>query len=271
MQQVSAKNAGQIRIGDLTVNRIGLGTNRIRNDATSKAALKKAVSLGINFIDTAAAYSGGLSEETIGNTLSPLYPDLVIATKGGMHIPDFHVDSRPEALREQLETSLEKLKVKTIPLYFLHRVDPIVPLKDSISFLKNMQEDRKIKHIGLSEVSVAQIEEARTYIEVAAVENEYNVSQRQYDRVLDYCEREHIPFIAFFPLQFTISDKEKLLQLQKKYNASPEQLSIAWLLKRSRVILPIPGSLSPQHLEENVAAGKIKLSDEDSEMLSGIG
>lgn len=265
---VDSSNFDQITIGsDIIVNRLGLGTNRIQDDDKSKQALKKAVELGINFIDTASAYSNGVSEETIGETLVP-YKNIVIATKGGLVAPDFHIDARPEALARSVETSLKKLKLQTIDLYFLHRVDPHVPLKESLLFLKQMQTEGKIKHIGLSQVSSKQIEEAREYVEVAAIENEYNLTERTYDDVVTYAEKEQIVFVPFFPLHIDGSMRPSLEKLQEKYNATSAQLAIAWLLKRSPMILPIPGSLSTAHLEENVAATKIKLSDEDFEMLS---
>jgi len=250
---------------DLIVNRIGLGTNRIQNDDRSKDALTNAVRLGINFIDTASAYTSGFSEEVIGETLSP-YNNIVVATKGGMVAPDFHVDARPETLAHQIENSLQKLHLQTIPLYFLHRVDPNVPMKESLLFLKQMQKEGKIKHIGLSQVIIEQIEEARKYIAVAAVENEYNLSQRMYEDVVDYTQSEKIAFVPFFPLHF--DDTNTIHELAAKYNVTPSQLALAWLLKRSLMMLPIPGSLSINHLEENAFAAKIVLSDEDFVKLS---
>lgn len=255
-----------IKIGnEFEILRIGLGTNRIRNDEQSELALKKAVELGINFIDTAAAYTGGKSQKTIGNTLYPYPKDLVIATKGGMAPPDFHVDGRPGELARQLESSLKALKVETIDLYFLHRVDPNVPFENQIYFLKQAKDSGKIKHIGLSEVSVEQIEKARRIVEIAAVENEYNLSQRKYDDVLDYCEKEGIVFVPFFPLHFERTGRPE--SLQQKYNVTIEQLALSWLLKRSSVTLPIPGSLSEEHIRKNVAALDIELSDEDYKLL----
>ena len=258
-------NAKIVIGGDLTVNHIGLGTNRIQDNDRSKEALTKAVELGINFIDTASAYTSGVSEDVIGETLSP-YHDIVIATKGGMVAPDFHIDARPETLSRQIENSLKKLKLQTIPLYFLHRVDPNVPMKESLLFLKQMQQEKKIKHIGLSQVTVDQIEEARKYIDVVAVENEYNLSQRMYDDVVDYAKEENIAFIPFFPLHF--DDTNIIHELAQKYGVTPSQLALAWLLKRSPMMLPIPGSLSSQHLEENIAATKIVLSDDDFQKLA---
>lgn len=255
--------------GDKKVFRIGLGTNRIQDDPKSKEALKKAVSLGVNFIDTASAYTGGTSEKVIGETLSP-HKNLFIATKGGMSPPDFHVDASPETLSKQLNNSLEKLRVKTIDLYFLHRVDPNIPLKESVQFLKRMQDEGKIKHIGLSNVTIEQIEEARKIADITTIENEYNLSNRENDNVIDYCEKENIIFVPFFPLHFQFIDNEAIQGLQDKYHATDAQLALAWILKRSSIMLPIPGSLSPKHLQENVDSVKIQLSDEDYATLSSI-
>ncbi|HSW97077.1 MAG TPA: aldo/keto reductase [Candidatus Saccharimonadales bacterium] len=257
-----------ISIGrDSSVHRIGLGTNRIHDTEQSKEALRHAVALGIDFIDTASAYSSGQSEEVIGEMLAP-YGKVLIATKGGMVAPDFRIDASPKTLERQLDASLTKLKLKTIPLYFLHRVDPQVPLKESLLFLKEMQKEGKIKHIGLSQVSIEQIEEARNYVEIVAIENEYNLSARMYDDVIAYAEKENMVFIPFFPLHFDASQFRILQQMREKYNATPEQLALAWLLKRSPVMLPIPGSLSETHLRENSQAMHIQLSDEDFERLS---
>lgn len=265
-----AQNAlfNQVNIGsDIVVNRLGLGTNRIQNDKKSKEALKKAVALGINFIDTASAYTGGVSEEVIGKTLAP-YNNSIVATKGGMVAPDFHIDADPATLARQLEASLKKLQLKTIPLYFLHRVDPNVPFKESLLFLKHMQDEGKIKHIGLSQVTIEQIEEARKYITVTAVENEYNLTNRSYDDVVIYAEKEKIVFVPFFPLHFDERSVPSLQELKEKYQATSAQLALAWLLKRSPMMLPIPGSLSSDHLKENVTAAQILLSDEDFIRLS---
>lgn len=252
---------------DLTVTRIGLGTNRIGDDDRSRQALKKAVELGISFIDTAAAYTGGVSEQTIGETLAP-YKNIVVATKGGMVPPDFHIDASLESLSRSLETSLKSLRLTTIPLYFLHRIDPNVPLEDTLTFLKQMQKEGKIKHIGLSQVTIDQIEKARETVDVVAVENEYNLTERTYDDVVNYAEKEGIVFVPFFPLHFDDSKASVVEKLRQKYDTTAEQIALAWLLKRSPVMLPIPGSLSAQHLEENVKALRIHLSDEDFQLLS---
>lgn len=258
---------------DFTVKRIGLGTNRIEGNHQSQSVLRKAVDIGMNFIDTAAAYTHGVSEMVIGNTLAPYPENVIVATKGGMHHPDFHINSRPEALERQLETSLVHLKLKQIPLYFLHRVDPNVPLNDSILALKAMQHEGKIKHIGLSEVTVEQIKEAQGYAQITAVENEYNLLERKYEDVVDYCAREGIVFIAWFPLgqgMYPPDITSALERIARNYDANPIQIALAWLLKRSPMMLPIPGSLSPTHLEENLQALQIYLSDQDFNYLSHI-
>ena len=257
-----------IQIGDFKVKRIGLGTNKIRNDQKSKKALLKAALLGINFFDTASAYTGGESEEAIGDTLSVYYPKVVISTKGGMKAPDFKIDGRPENLKVCVENSLRKLKLSQIPLYFLHRVDPNVPLKESVMFLKKMQEVGKIKYLGLSEVSVEQLEEAGKYIEVISVQNQYNLLERKHEDVLNYCEKNNIVFIPWTPISHgSINIPKDLLQ---KYQATPTQLALAWLLHRSKVMLPIPGSTSPDHIEENFNSLKIDLTSEDFKKLSNI-
>ena len=267
MQKASVEET--LVFGDITVFRLGLGTNRIRHDDSSREALKKAVELGINFIDTGSAYTNGESEEVIGETLAP-YQDLVISTKGGMVRPDFRIDSRPETLDYWLENSLKQLKLKTIPLYFLHRVDPHVPLRESLLFLKQMQQEGKIKHIGLSQVTVAQIEEARKYVDIVAVENEYNLSERAYDDVVSYAGREKIVFLPFFPLHAEEPEFQVLQTMRRKYDATAQQLALAWLLKRSPMMLPIPGSRSIEHLKENIDAMKIRLSDEDFKKLQAL-
>jgi pyridoxine 4-dehydrogenase len=255
---------------DLWVNRIGLGTNRIRNNEASELLLAQAVEMGINFIDTAEAYSNHESEETIGKALFPYANGVIIATKGGMRAPDFHIDASAGSLRQSLFGSLKRLRKDVIDVYILHRVDPQVPLRDSIMFLKQMQGEGKIKHIGISHVSIDQIKEARKYVDIAVVENEYNLSDRGSDEVIDYCEKEDIVFIPYFPLHHRFSDSGKLAALEEKYRATESQLALAWLLARSKVILPIPGTLSVKHALENVAAVKIDLTQEDRELLESL-
>jgi pyridoxine 4-dehydrogenase len=276
MESYSAAAAGTITIGgDLTVNRLGLGTNRVRDDETSRRALRRAVELGINLIDTADVYTQHMSEQVIGDTLAPYARGVVIATKGGMVVSPsggHGVDGRPEYLYRAVEESLARLRLDRIDLYFLHRVDPRVPLKESLSALSVLQARGKIGHIGLSAVQVEQIEEARKYIEVVAVENLYSISDRKHEDVLEYCEKERITFVPYYPLRTAkITERTRELEpLLRRYSATPAQLALAWLLKRSPLMLPIPGTLSVKHLEENVAATEIELSVDDVETLERV-
>ena len=265
-EKATAVLAGSVTFGgNLIVNRIGLGTNRITNTPEARAVLKRAIELGINFIDTADYYTSTESESTIGNTLAPYPTGVVIATKGGMTRDDRKVDGRPEYLRKTLEGSLKRLKLSQIPLYQLHRVDPTVPLVESVGALKQMQDEGKILHIGLSAVTVMQIEEARKVATIASVQDEYNLGERKHEQELSYCEAAGIVFIPWFPLgRGKISQSNStIVSLAAKYGATPNQILLGWLLKRSPAMLPIPGTLSTQHLEENASAGKIKLSEED--------
>jgi pyridoxine 4-dehydrogenase len=256
MAEISAAAAGSVKLGDITVNRIGLGTNRISDNDPSRSILKYALELGVNFIDTAHRY--GRSEEIIGDTLAPYPSGVIAATKGGSTD-----DNSPETLEAQINTSLELLKLDQLPLWQLHRVDPAVPLEETMKFLKTQQQAGKIKHIGLSAVSIEQIEAARKIVPIVSVQNHYNLETREDEDVVDYCTREGLIFIPFFPLGSGGSaHNSKLQELATKYNASPIQIAISWLLKRSLIMLPIPGTLSKDHLKENLAAA-IKLSDED--------
>ncbi|MBI5906828.1 aldo/keto reductase [Candidatus Saccharibacteria bacterium] len=262
MVELSAKNAGIIKLGDVQVNRLGLGTNRISNNDESRTVLKLAVELGVNFIDTADKY--GQSEEVIGQTLAPYPPGVVVATKGG-----WKESNSPEHLQECIDKSLRLLKVERIELWQLHRVDQSVPIEETMAFLKTQMQAGKIKNIGLSEVRVEQIEKARAVVPIASVQNKYNLLERQHEDVLDYCAKEGIAFLPFFPLASGgVAQNSKLNEIAKKYGASGAQIAIAWLLKRSPMMLPIPGTLSIEHLESNIAAANINLTDEDYELLS---
>jgi aryl-alcohol dehydrogenase-like predicted oxidoreductase len=238
-----------INIGDHRVNRIGLGTNRLTDTPENRDFLVRAVEAGVNLIDTAHLYTGGASEQTIGAALAPFPDDLLVATKGGYE----RGSGRPERLRAQLEESFERLGTDTIALYYLHRVDPEVPLEDSLSVLREYRDAGRIRHVGVSEVSVEQIERARAVVPIAAVQNHYNLMERRYDDVVDYCSRENIAFVPFFPLRGP--------------TGTPEQIMLAWLLKRSPNIAPIPGTLSLEHLKTNLDALDVELSDEDFERL----
>jgi aryl-alcohol dehydrogenase-like predicted oxidoreductase len=216
----------------------------------------------VNFVDTAHLYNGGESESTIGAELAPFADGLVVATKGG-----YHPGGGPEGLRAELEQSFERLRVETIALYYLHRVDPETPLEQTLAVLKEHRDAGRIEHVGISEVSAEQIERARSVVPVAAVQNEYSLSERKHDDVVDFCAREGIVFVPFYPLA---GDDPNLREVAERYRASPQQIMLAWLLKRSPAILPIPGTLSIEHLKANLAAREIELADSDYETLTRI-
>jgi aryl-alcohol dehydrogenase-like predicted oxidoreductase len=274
----NAAAAGTFDIGgDLRVNRLGFGAMRItgkgiwgepENPEEARAVLKRAVELGINLIDTADSYGPHVSERLIGETLHPYPEDLVIATKGGL-LRDgpgqWRRDARPEHLREACEGSLKRLKLDRIDLYQLHRIDPRVPAEEPLGALAELREEGKIRHIGLSEVSVEQIQRAQQIVPIVSVQNRYNLTDRDSEDVLDFCEREGIGFIPWFPL--ATGDLARpggpLDEIATRYGASPGQVALAWLLWRSPVILPIPGTSSVEHLVENVAAAALELDEEE--------
>ena len=268
--------AGEFAIGnDLKAVRLGFGAMRITGDgvwgppadhAESIRVLKTAVELGINFIDTADSYGPSVSEELIADALYPYPKGLVIATKGGFERPGpnrWVENGRPEHLIAACEGSLHRLRVDRIDLYQLHRLDPKVPAEDQLGTLKDLQAQGKIKHIGLSEVSVKQLEHARTIVDVVSVQNRYSLTDRNSEDVLEYCERHRIGFIPWFPLaagKLSAPDGP-IGRLAEKHKATPSQLALAWLLWRSPVMLPIPGTSRVSHLEENVTAASVRLDD----------
>ncbi len=283
---VYASESGTFRIGgDLEVNRLGFGAMRITGKGVwgeperpeeAKEVLRRAASLGVNFIDTADSYGPEVSERLIGETLAPYPNDLVIGTKGGFVRPGpdkWTFVGVPDYLRQCCEMSLRRLKTETIDLWQLHRIAEDVPLEDQIGALRDLQREGKIRHIGLSEVKVAQIEAARKIAEIATVQNLYNLGNRQSESVLDYCERESIGFIPWFPVAAgSLAKPGGLLdEIAKDHEASHAQLALAWLLKRSPVMLPIPGTSSVSHLEENVAAAGVRLTDDEFRRLSDAG
>ena len=265
---ISAAQAGTVKIGDVTVNRLGLGTNRITDAEPAHQLLHRAIELGVNFIDTAYRYAGGASETSIGNSLAPYDNGLVIATKGGWE------DTRPQELRGFLKESLHRLKIERIDLYQLHRVNPNVPIEESVGELKKFQDEGLVRHIGLSEVTVEQLQRAQKVAPIVSVQNEYNVLVRRHEALVDYCTEHGIAFIPWFPLGGLSGGAEDvnilLSDMAKKYEASPQQLALAWLLKRSPMILPIPGTLSIEHLEANLHAGVIQLIDADYRQLVNV-
>jgi aryl-alcohol dehydrogenase-like predicted oxidoreductase len=282
-QQELASRAGEFLIGnDLTVARLGFGAMRITgkgiwgepaDHAEAIRVVRRAVELGINFIDTADSYGPGVSEEIIAEAVHPYPESLVIATKGGFERPgpDRWVENgRPEHLKSACEGSLRRLRLDRIDLYQLHRIDPNVPAEDQLGALKELQVQGKIRHIGLSEVSVRQIQHAQTIVRIVSVQNRYSVSDRTSEDVLGYCEQEKIGFIPWFPLaagQLSGADSP-ISRAAARSKATPSQVALAWLLSRSPVILPIPGTSSVRHLEENVAAADFRIDEDTMRELS---
>ena len=246
------------------------GEPRDRDEA--KRVLKRLPDLGVNFIDTADAYGPEVSENLIAEALHPYPAGLVIATKGGFtrQGPNkWAVVGRPAYLRQCVEMSLRRLKLERIDLYQLHRIDPEVPVEDSLGELKNMQKEGKIRHIGLSEVSVKEIERAQNSVPIVSVQNKYNIADRTHESVLQHCEKHHLGFIPWFPMEQGKLNKPGsiLEQAAKSHQASTAQLALAWLLHHSPVMLPIPGTSSVKHLVENVAAAELKLSESEWQSL----
>src|ERR1700737_767109 len=281
-----ARQAGEFTIGrDLRVTRLGFGAMRVTGKGIwgeppdrvkSIQVLRRAIELGINFIDTADSYGPGVSEELIAEALPPYPAGLVIATKGGFERPgpDHWVENgRPEHLISACEGSLRRLRLDQIGLYQLHRIDPKVPAENQLGALKDLQAEGKIKHIGLSEVSVRQLQHARTIVPIASVQNRYSVTDRGSEDVLDYCEQNDIVFIPWFPLaagQLTGADSP-LRRVAALKNATSSQVALAWLLARSPVIVPIPGTSRVAHLIENVAAAAITLTEDEFNTLNQMG
>jgi len=242
-----------IELGGVTVRRIGLGTNRLTTNDDTIAFIREAVGAGLQHIDTAHLYTSGASEQTIGAALDPKPDHCVVATKGG-----YEPGTGPDALRAEIEESLRRLRTETIDLYYLHRVHEGVPLEQSLSVIAEYRDAGRIRNVGISEVTIEQIERARRYFPVVSVQNRYNVGDREWEPVLDYCERKKIGFIPWYPLNVG------------KLPVEPAK-ALAWLLKRSPVMLPIPGTSKVKHLEENMRAREVKLSNEEFELLGQRG
>jgi pyridoxine 4-dehydrogenase len=279
---VSAANAGTVTFGDLTVNRLGFGAMRITGEgiwgepkdrAEAKRVLQRAVELGVNLIDTADSYGPEVSERLIGETLWPYAPGLVIATKGGYVRPGpnrWTPNLQPRHLRDALEGSLRRLKLDRIDVYQLHNMgDKTVPLAEAIGTLAEMQREGKIRHIGVSNFTVAQLTEARGLVNVVSVQNRYNLGDRASEAVLGECETLGIPFLPWAPLGGNHRDATAALQnVAKRHGATPNQIAIAALLAHSLMMLPIPGTSRVAHLEENIGAAGIELTEQDRRELS---
>jgi len=263
--------------GDLHINRLGFGAMRITGEGiwgepkdaeNAKRVLRRALELGVNFIDTADSYGPEVSERLIAEALHPYPSDLVIATKGGLTRSGpnrWAPVGRPEYLRQCVEMSLRRLRVERVDLWQLHRIDPKVPVEESLGAIKELQKQGKIRHIGLSEVVPAEIERATRTVAIVSVQNLYNVSERKYESTLEYCEKNNLGFIPWFPVAAgALARRGGILDTAaKRHSATVAQLSIAWLLHRSPVMLPIPGTSSVEHLEENIASGAVELSADE--------
>jgi pyridoxine 4-dehydrogenase len=278
--QPTAATAGTIDVGgDLTVNRLGFGAMRITGrgiwgEPPSReqaiATLRRVVELGVNFIDTADSYGPSVSEELIAEALHPYPDDLVIATKGGQVRPGpnrWDPDGRPEHLREACDGSLRRLRLEQIPLYQLHRIDPKVPLAESVGAMAELKKEGKIRHVGISNVNEAQLREAQRIVPIVSVQNRYNVVDRRSQSMIDICEQEQLVFLPWAPIQET-DKKVAVAVAAERHGATEHQVVLAWLLAISPAILPIPGTGSPAHAEENIAAASLELSPQEIRAVS---
>jgi pyridoxine 4-dehydrogenase len=281
--QLSASLAGTILLGgEVHVHRLGFGAMRLtgegiwgppKNRTEALKVLRRAAELEVNFIDTADSYGPNVSEELIGEALFPYAKGLVVATKGGWNRPgpnQWTHNATPAHLREAVEGSLKRLRLERIDLYQLHTPDPVVPFEDSVGTLAQLRSEGKIRLIGLSNVTQEHIERARRIVPVVSVQNRYSFADREWDYVVDYCERNGIAFIPWFPLGAGRVAGQTLEQIARAHQANPHQVAIAWLLRRSPCMLPIPGTSSVKHLEENVAAATLQLNDEEFEKLARV-
>ena len=282
---LNAAGAGTFDLGgDLEVNRLGYGAMRITGEGiwgepedpdAARAVLRRCLELGINLIDTADSYGPDVSERLIGETLAP-YPDgVVIATKAGLTRPgpgDWRPNGRPEHIREAIEGSLQRLKLETIDLYQLHRIDPEVPVEESLGTMSELRDEGKVRHVGLSEVGVDELRQAQGILPISSVQNRYNLTDRASEAVLEACEADGIAFIPWFPLASGSLSRPggPVDEIASNHDAGPGQIALAWLLRRSPVMLPIPGTSSAEHLEENVAAASIELTDDEYAELSEV-
>jgi pyridoxine 4-dehydrogenase len=283
VESLPAAASGTVSLGgEVTVNRLGYGAMRITGDgvwgppkdpASAIAVLRRAVELGVNFIDTADSYGPNVSEELIAKALAPYPKDVVIATKGGWNRPgpnQWTHDASPEHLRKAVEGSLKRLRLERIDVYQLHAPDLVIPFDVSVETLAELREQGKIRLIALSNVTKEHIERAQKITPIVSVQNRYSFADREWDYVVDFCERNGIAFIPWFPLGAGTVAGRVLEKIAKANNKTPKQVALAWLLKRSPIMLPIPGTSSIEHLEENVEAASVRLKDEEYMQLNGL-
>jgi pyridoxine 4-dehydrogenase len=282
-KELSASQAGQVSLGkEFSVNRLGFGAMRLTGEgiwgppkdrAGAVAVLRRAVELGVQFIDTADSYGPKVNEELIAEALFPYPAGVVIATKGGWNRPgpnQWTHDATPEHLRKAVEGSLKRLRLERIDVYQLHIPDPVVSFNLSVETLAQLREEGKIRDVALSNVTQEHIERARKIVPIVSVQNRYSFADREWDYVVDYCQRNRIVFIPWFPLGAGRIAGEILHQIAEAHHASPTQVALAWLLWRSPMMLPIPGTSSIEHLEQNVGAATLRLSEDECEKLSGV-
>jgi pyridoxine 4-dehydrogenase len=250
----------RLKLGDVEVARIGLGTNRLAKTPEHIALVEEAVAAGVNLIDTAHTYAGGQSEDTIGTALSPIPNGWVVETKGGWD------GASPEVLRAEIDESLRRLRTDSIGLYYLHRPDPHTAIVESMEAIREYRDSGKIQHVGVSNVGVEEIERAREVVPIVAVQNPYSLVERKHEDVVDYCAAEGLVFVAYFPLRRV--GGRALADVAAQLGATEAQIALAWILKRSPALLPIPGTLSLEHLKENLAALEIELGDSEFESLA---
>lgn len=281
--EMNAAASGTFLLGDLPVTRLGFGAMRItgkgvygppENRDEAIRVLRRAVELGVNLIDTAESYGPHISEELIAEALHPYPEDLVIATKGGFDRGGPNIwkeNGRPERLREELEGSLKRLRLERIDLWQLHRIDPAVPEDEQFGTIQDFVREGLVRHVGLSETDTAQIERARKQLTIVSVQNRYNIADRAWESTLEHCDREGIGFIPWFPLNTgKLGDHGALAEIARRREATPAQVALAWLLHKSPVMLPIPGTSKVRHLEENVRSSGVELSDEDMTRLEAL-